>query len=622
LGVPTYEQLYAFYTGSEGTRMEVGPQLLKMTDRETMRDFCGENLDIFEDIGVQFKPKLRVSETLEKMTATCTDCISVGGEWRNVNCDNYYCQSLRNKNKNFRYKIFLCNDCGLYSNSRDCECKRGFQTLSKDGLRIVNHDTGRLYTDGIDKNSESVYKKLNRAKSAEGSYNQYGNENIYVDIEDIPHPIYKLPIEYGESDNALDVAMDLVYSKSNYGIHFYRGFRIIYTATSIDVHCSLYMHEIDMIIDKSFEENSDLHILYEMLGLGPQFFDVLYRDEDGICSSKYPGYKCGISVVALVSLFYKPLMNGGYNPYGNENKITYKKFHAKMKRKDPNMPDAAILKRWNIKQHFKSIDRRPVQKPMRKRQASVAHNTPGSNKGTFAKRPIRGPYQRGIGDTGTPVQIPRGKSGQVVHYSRCVYSYATFLINPFIALGENPAYIKGFKRIYGEDVHDHLPCIPTFPCVNSFKFICIQRGSIVIGANGGGFIAIAPFRPANNYTVTGDALAPIAISTTGYLGTASFPTLDTGAVPAAGVLMQNWISPFSVGDVNTVDKKFRVTFCGVRVTCSGALLNVSGDYEKISITGSFIVEWYKCYSIFNQSRFLYKDYIEGKRLGSTGLDAC
>jgi len=102
---------------------------------------------------------------------------------------------------------------------------------------------------------------------------------------------------------------------------------------------------------------------------------------------------------------------------------------------------------------------------------------------------------------------------------------------------------------------------------------------LVVGSGGVGFIAVAPYRPASNYTAANNNQVPIFVSAGTYNpGSNIFPVLDTGAAIGVGVTPINWITPYQIGDTSSGDKRFRNTFCGIRISCSGSLLNVSGDY--------------------------------------------
>jgi len=180
-----------------------------------------------------------------------------------------------------------------------------------------------------------------------------------------------------------------------------------------------------------------------------------------------------------------------------------------------------------------------------------------------------------------------------MHLSECVARYGLFLTAPFLAYGEDPKYTRYWDKLYGPNIHHELPCIPIMPVFPSYKYLCIFRGLFNIGTAGTGFVALSPFRPASNYNVAFNDLCPILLSGPTYAG-AVFPTMDTGVAPAVGVNPVNWTTPFLITDTTSPDKKFRNTFAGFRVSCSGALLNVAGDMEfyhtvdhtSLSLTGS------------------------------------
>lgn len=268
---------------------------------------------------------------------------------------------------------------------------------------------------------------------------------------------------------------------------------------------------------------------------------------------------------------------GGSMAYGNKNKGRRAKFIA-------NLPNTMTpIQKQSAWLDHKALSKpsKPQQKPKQKTvKQPLAINT--------TNKTVRGKFQNGLYGSSLPLKMEHGNTiqaaGKTMVLSDCAARWALWLTDPFIYFRRTTN--KGWEKKYAAIVSDLvsvLPCIPSFPALPSYKFICVARGSFNTNSGGSGFVAISFFRPANNYLLVNNDTAPIMTSGSTWAGTTSFPAMDTGAAIATGVVPLNWSAPFTTASL-VGPAFFRNTFGGLQISYSGTLLNVAGDIFHVHMS--------------------------------------
>jgi hypothetical protein len=174
--------------------------------------------------------------------------------------------------------------------------------------------------------------------------------------------------------------------------------------------------------------------------------------------------------------------------------------------------------------------------------------------------------------------------------SDCAAWYLHAQVNPFYPIDGIGPVSAWWKKTYGTDPQP--ACIPTYPASPSRKLWQITRFNFSTGASGGGMLALAPVRLANNYSGAFNSNCPIAVSSTAWGGNGSvFATMDSWAAvaPDAGINMLNVSSEFtqtdlafvgSSADLNNV-VKYRPVSVGMRVKYIGTAMNRSGTIHCV-----------------------------------------
>jgi len=160
----------------------------------------------------------------------------------------------------------------------------------------------------------------------------------------------------------------------------------------------------------------------------------------------------------------------------------------------------------------------------------------------------------------------------------CTANYLHTLIFPF-NIWDQKIPNKWFFDQYGQ--FNSLPCIPTFPPKMSRKFFTYVKFDFQSNAAGTACVAMKPFSVANDYPASNSLSAAIAFSTPSYTGTGRMPILDTSGVSDTGVTWINMVSDYSMADLvydqpSNSGIQMRVVAAGLRVSCTGALLALSG----------------------------------------------
>jgi len=485
LGVPTDLELEYFYQGSEGARMEEGPQLLNMAD-------CGTNIlknstwdpsnwiPTFEECKEYMKPvRQTTTDTVKYLEAVWSsgNLVSLKGSSEvdkvipKVDDD---VQRLAQQTADF---------CNMYDKDATYTVENGFVNRTRNipdpFLMIPFHEDSCFC--GSDYKCERCKKKSLNVKQYEGSFCQYGNEMIlstlvmegggdlsveYLESKEMligdkqPHLCNQSGWEEeSEGDDLLDVALDVVTHSQPISVWTHGA-----VVTSHIGYVQVEMLLGNVCVERQYEL-LDL-LLFEMRPYYVHFKELHYLID---LDDRY---------VPIITLRYSKLMNGSYNPYGNEQ-LNYKQFKAGAiargitdERKIKSFWDMQVKKKRPGLQTKKKGRRRP----RRVRQPAKAE---GPTQGMAVKtRPVRGKYEAGVGVSAGPV--PMSKAGPESRLAPCTAAYAGYLIQPFTALGNRNKMHAALHRRYGGDLLSKLPCIPSFPSLPSYKFMAVQRGSLVV----------------------------------------------------------------------------------------------------------------------------------------------
>jgi len=130
-------------------------------------------------------------------------------------------------------------------------------------------------------------------------------------------------------------------------------------------------------------------------------------------------------------------------------------------------------------------------------------------------------------------------------FGECGVLFAKALQDPF-------HYVNGTTK---------LPCVPAGPKVKTERYVSYFNGTMSSGANGNGFIMVAP------YKICSDANVPTVYHT------ASAFSGDRFATGGGGVISANLPNP-SLTRAN--NPSYRVVACGLRLTCIGPNLYRGG----------------------------------------------
>jgi len=121
-------------------------------------------------------------------------------------------------------------------------------------------------------------------------------------------------------------------------------------------------------------------------------------------------------------------------------------------------------------------------------------------------------------------------------------------------------YLNALLDPWGSLVQDEMPCIPDIYDMPSLKIAARQRGTMTVGTNGLGYVAISPFH------MVADA-GFLAYTTSAFTGTAMTPVSDTNVTFVA----DNQV-PWLYANTPSV----RLVACGLRVRYTGTELNRGG----------------------------------------------
>jgi len=261
------------------------------------------------------------------------------------------------------------------------------------------------------------------------------------------------------------------------------------------------------------------------------------------------------------------IKTGSFNPYGNGQPQTKAKFIAK--KLASGMSQAQAEKAWKEKKQ------RKTKQPAKRIQTVVVKEKRApparSNRGNTTDK-----------QSAMSILSQTGKFQNVL--TKCAASYMHALVRPFHLLdGMDQDTFWG--RVYGDL---GLPCIPTYPAVQSRKMYTLVRGDMVCGTNGSGVILCSPSRLANDYA-SDDSNCPIQVSTSTWAGTTSFPVCDQFIVhaPPVGIAAVNINTDYNSASLalssgSTVQGvKYRVVAAGIRLQYVGNALTRSGTYHMI-----------------------------------------
>jgi hypothetical protein len=284
----------------------------------------------------------------------------------------------------------------------------------------------------------------------------------------------------------------------------------------------------------------------------------------------------------MIYRFLKERFQGSFNPYGNGQKISKKKFIARRIKQGMTLAQAeAAWKRGPPKQR--------VNKP----------SVPKASYGQWGKEDrSQNRQNRAVINMGrsTPYMQPitqgaKNKMSQnaVVKnvFPECTARYLLALCDPFYPMEQQTKATAWFTKKYGEIDASMLPCIPTFPPVSSHKTTGVFRGEIATGVNGVGYVAIAPKRLASDYAGNRSDLCPIIGSTSANVLTNAFGTLDTNAA-LVNAVASNWTTRFAVSDLvngspSNRGTKYRLVSCGLRVKYAGAPMTMKGIVHAVQM---------------------------------------
>lgn len=144
--------------------------------------------------------------------------------------------------------------------------------------------------------------------------------------------------------------------------------------------------------------------------------------------------------------------------------------------------------------------------------------------------------------------------------SKAAHQYALCLSNPF----SGP-----------------LAGIPDYPVTPSQKTRCFARGTFSTGTNDGGFVALNPYFPGNDATLTGSN-CPI------FQTDATFAGTNFDAPPTAGVTGARFTNcPYTGAQIGvaTDDINYRVVAAGLRARYIDTVLNRGGRYFALQSPG-------------------------------------
>jgi len=180
-------------------------------------------------------------------------------------------------------------------------------------------------------------------------------------------------------------------------------------------------------------------------------------------------------------------------------------------------------------------------------------------------------------------KVARKLESGITRMSPCSRMYYASLVCPFYKLDDSCAPLLKSLRI--DQFRSENPCIPTIPNVKSRKFSSFLRGDFLasIGANpGGGFIAFAPRRLAQDGVATNYNTCPIYASNINWnpLGVGSpYPILDVTAAIDTGVNGFSFNADYTSSQLPLVNGrgiKYRIVAAGLRIRYTGTEVNLAG----------------------------------------------
>jgi len=321
LGVPTDEQLEYFYQGSEGARMEEGPQLFEMADRgiNMLRNSSwdpGMWIPGYDDCEDVLKPVRNcVEDTQKYLEAIFSNCSPKGCKGglgmdkvtpiEDLNEDCLPRITPIGSGINWNHFVNSVNDKAGYSK----------YVITEDGMITM----GFLPCEPCQ----------NRAKKLEGSYNQYGNENILqtlVSEGNVAIDYYRDLWSLGIPDNPMLHYLNDE-SVQDFGNDFENDQKNINISDLVDVlgHTGdyNYFHQgvlvrrfpeylyVTTCYDEDYITQRQILLLYNLMLSRPDYVDV-YRPKPGLNIDH--GFINNARYIS-VTLRFNKLMNGGFNPW-------------------------------------------------------------------------------------------------------------------------------------------------------------------------------------------------------------------------------------------------------------------------------------------------------------------
>lgn len=383
------------------------------------------------------------------------------------------------------------------------------------------------------------------SKAGEGTFNQYGNEQMAAQQYTLTKPTFK---NVGLSWTCVSTCL-LPSPTTIIGVGDTNIDAFIDWHNQVDVYVDLWA-PVDMGPITVFVRN----LRTVKVEKGHPLYNIISAPDEG----------------EAVKSFWTTFMEGSFNKYGNGQIIqTYSQWVTSEGSKVATLtePQRRALYRKYVANKKKSLKGPPPR--------------------VVRKRPDRklGKYQ---------VSPPKARTTGLekraeIKLSGCARGYATALKCPFWFKDRSCA-----AKVASLKVNPEMnPCIPMFPAIKTRKFYANAAGTMgaPVGFEGA-FIAFAPWRLANDNDTTKD-VAPAILFTRSAVGGVSnaFPVMDTGGVWNNGASNLNTdYNTASLINVGGVGIKYRVVGAGLRIKYTGNMINASGiaacveqsDHETLS----------------------------------------